>query len=278
MNKRFIIGFVLAAILIMLISFGIKNFVNKRSTRFRAKVNLENTEILEESLLNAAESYSSKNDYMNAKIYLEKFTNKFPDSKKYKKAQNDIEELNIKILFSDVQNDDSFAYEIKKGDALAKIARKFNTTVELLKKSNDLKKDVIYPGKFLKVNKTKFNVLVNKTDNKLYLKRPDGGVVKTYIVATGKNLCTPVGAFKIEEKMIAPRWYKVGAVVEPDSPEYELGSRWMGLSIEGYGIHGTKDASSIGQYVTKGCVRMANKDVEELYAILPSGTEVVIVE
>ena len=70
----------------------------------------------------------------------------------------------------------------------------------------------------------------------------------------------------------------MGAVVEPGSPEYELGSRWMGLSIAGYGIHGTKDDSSIGNHITKGCVRMRNTDIEELYAVVPRGTEVIIIE
>ena len=83
---------------------------------------------------------------------------------------------------------------------------------------------------------------------------------------------------KIEEKLVSPVWYTVGAIVEPDSEEYELGARWMGLSIAGYGIHGTNDPTSIGKHITKGCVRMKNEEVEELYAIVPSGTEVTIVD
>jgi len=75
-----------------------------------------------------------------------------------------------------------------------------------------------------------------------------------------------------------PLWYRVGAVVPADSQDYELGTRWLGLSIDGYGIHGTKDPSSIGKQATLGCVRMINGDVEELFAIVPSGTEVVVVD
>jgi lipoprotein-anchoring transpeptidase ErfK/SrfK len=50
----------------------------------------------------------------------------------------------------------------------------------------------------------------------------------------------------------------------------------MGISHPGYGIHGSTDPSSIGKQATAGCVRMHNRDVEELYAIVPVGTEVVI--
>ena len=76
----------------------------------------------------------------------------------------------------------------------------------------------------------------------------------------------------------AVRYKKGEGIVDSTSPEYELGSRWMGLSEPEYGIHGTNDASTIGKHITKGCVRMRNEDVEELYAIIPSGTEVTIVE
>ena len=51
----------------------------------------------------------------------------------------------------------------------------------------------------------------------------------------------------------------------------------MGLDKKGYGIHGSVDPSDIGKYVTAGCVRLANPDVEELFAILPVGTDVTIV-
>jgi len=75
-----------------------------------------------------------------------------------------------------------------------------------------------------------------------------------------------------------PPWYKVGAVVPANSPENILGTRWLGLSQAGYGIHGTTEPATLGQAVTAGCVRMANADVEELFTIVPLGTEVAIVE
>ena len=171
----------------------------------------------------------------------------------------------------------SFKYEIRPSDTLSKIAKRYNTTVELLKKSNDLESDKIILGKPLKVTKLGFSVLVDKSQNLLFLKNKDE-IIKTYRVSTGINNSTPVGKFKIEEKLISPLWYKVGAVVPPDSPEYELGKYWMGISIAGYGIHGTNDPNSIGKHITKGCIRMLNEDIEELYAIMPSGTEVVIVD
>ena len=274
MNKRFIIILVLTALAIILLSSVVRNAALKRSVRRVNRIDSEN----KQSLLSLAKNFEVEKDYLKTKKTLKKFIERSPYSNSVAKIQKDIENLNIKILFSDCLTEDSLSYKIQRGDTLAKIASKFNTTVELLKKSNNLKSDLILPGKSLKVNKAKFSILVDKSENELTLKKSGGEIVKTYRVSTGENFSTPIGTFKIEEKLISPVWYKVGAIVEPDSPEYALGSRWMGLSASGYGIHGTKDASSIGKHITKGCVRMRNEEVEELYAIIPAGIEVVITE
>ncbi|MBN1354598.1 MAG: L,D-transpeptidase family protein [Candidatus Omnitrophica bacterium] len=273
-NKILILVTVFIALIIILFSSGIRNFVSAKSAGVIEDVDAKNMT----ALLALADSYTLKKDYVKAKEALLKFLESFPDSKAAGKAKKDVETLNIEILFSDVITDDSIRYEIKAGDTLSKIASKFGTTVELVKKSNGIKDDTIFPGRFLKVVNTKFNILVSKSGNTLELRKPNAEIVKTYVVSTGENLSTPEGTFLIEEKLVSPLWYKVGAVVEPGSQEYELGSRWLGLSVPGYGIHGTKDPSLIGKNITKGCVRMRNKDVEELYTIVPSGTEVTIVE
>jgi len=274
MDKRFIIILVLVTFATVLLSSAVKNSALKGGARLIDKIELEGSQ----SLLNLAKNSESEKDYLKTKKTLTKFIEKFPDSKKSVRIQEDIESLNMKILFSDIITEDSLSYKIKRGDTLAKIASRFNTTIELLRKSNRLKSDLILPGKTLKVNKAEFSILVDKSENILTLKKTHDEIVKTYKVSTGENLSTPVGTFKIEEKLVSPVWYKVGAIVEPDSSEYELGSRWMGLSVSGYGIHGTKDPSSIGRHITKGCVRMRNEEVEELYAVLPAGAKVVIVE
>jgi len=275
MNKKFLILIIaFMAVLIFVFSFSLKKIAAKKNKQLLKLADLENRE----SLLSAAGGYLEKKDYLKAKAAYKEFIARFPDSPSAAKTGKEIEELNIKILFSDIPTGDSFSYEIKRGDTLAGIASEFDTTVELLKKANNIQGNLIMPGRFLKVNKTKFDILVDKSENILQLRKFGGEIVKTYTVSTGENLTTPVGTFKIEEKLMSPAWYKVGAIVQPENPEYELGSRWMGISTAGYGIHGTSDESSIGKHITKGCVRMRNKDIEELYAIVPSGTEVIIID
>ena len=174
---------------------------------------------------------------------------------------------------------ESQKYTVVKGDALIKIAKKFGTTVELLMKSNKLKDSRIKPGLELKVSNAKYSIVVDRSQNILILKS-NGDVLKIYNIATGKveESPTPLGNFKIVNKLIKPTWYSTGAVVPPDSSENILGSRWMGIDKPGYGIHGTTQPESIGQHATAGCVRMINEEVEELYSIIPVGTEVIIVD
>jgi lipoprotein-anchoring transpeptidase ErfK/SrfK len=169
-------------------------------------------------------------------------------------------------------------YEVQKGDTITRIAKKFGTTPELIMKSNDLKDPTIQVGRKLKVNTAKFSIVVDKSQNILTLKSGQD-IVKTYRVSTGKNSCTPVGTFKITNKIVDPLWYKgPGMVIPAGDPKNVLGSRWLGISKPSYGIHGTVQPDSIGESVTEGCVRMKNSDVEELYVIVPEGTEVVITD
>lgn len=224
-----------------------------------------------------AQYLSAKGNLSEAKTIYQRLINEFPDAGEILSWQKKLEELNIKLLFSPTLTSGSILYEIKPGDNLVKIAREFKTTVELIKKNNNLTDDKILPGKKIKVWTAPFSMLVDKSQNNLILKTNEE-VIKTYIVSTGLNNSTPVGNFKITNKLPNPTWFKAGAVVPSNSPENILGSRWLGFDLPGYGIHGTTDPQSLGKQVTQGCVRMSNSDVEELYTIIAVGTEVTIID
>ncbi len=178
-------------------------------------------------------------------------------------------------LFSKETAPDSIIYTVKPGDSLYVLARKNHTTVDFIKKINDLKSDDIYPKMKLKIHTAPFSILIDKSKNTLVL-YSDGEAVKKYSVATGKKNCTPVGEFKVTDKLVQPTWFKTGAILPPGSPENALGTRWMGFDKPGYGIHGTIEPKSIGTQASEGCIRMLNEDVEELYSIVPAGTKVTI--
>jgi LysM repeat protein len=224
-----------------------------------------------------ARNLEAQGDVAGARREYLRLINELPNSREVLAWQKKAEDLNMRLLFSSVITSGSIEYEIKSGDSLDKIARDHKTTVELIKKSNNLTSDNIFPGKKIKVRTAGFSIVVDKSQNVLLLKDGDD-VFKSYTVATGTNNSTPVGTFKVIEKIPNPPWYKPGAVIPAGSPENILGTRWLGLTKEGYGIHGTTDPKSLGNQVTAGCIRMSNQDVEELYSIVPVGIEVTIVD
>ena len=231
----------------------------------------------EKALRDLAALQAQKGDMVKSRYYTARLIKSFPNVKDSDQLRKNLQETSVKTLFSPTITEDSLQYVVKKGDTLYAIAKRFNTTVELIRKVNNLSSDSLAVGQKLKVVVAKFSIFVEKSKNMLTLMK-DGEVFKIYTVSTGKNNCTPVGTFKVEEKMVKPVWYKVNATVAPDSDEYELGTRWIGISAKGYGIHGTKNEKTIGSQETAGCVRMKNAEVEELYDIIPSGTEVKIVD
>ena len=169
----------------------------------------------------------------------------------------------------------SVSYSVRSGDNLTTIAKKHGVTVDTIQQANGLSGDRLDVGQQLKIPAYKLSVWVDKSDNTLVLKA-DEQVLKSYVVSTGANNSTPVGTFKITDKLENPTWYKAGAVKKPGDPDNQLGTRWMGFDLKGYGIHGTIEPQSLGQQITAGCVRMKNEEVEELYRLVPSGTAVTI--
>jgi lipoprotein-anchoring transpeptidase ErfK/SrfK len=103
-------------------------------------------------------------------------------------------------------------------------------------------------------------------------------------VATGQNSYpTPLGRFQIVVKWRNPTWYPpnspwaAGQQPIPPGPGNPLGTRWMGLSAPGVGIHGTYQDGSIGYSVSHGCIRMHIPDAEWLFNHVEIGTPVYIV-
>lgn len=118
-------------------------------------------------------------------------------------------------------------------------------------------------------------ILVSIPDRKLAL-IDDGKVMKVFPVAVGKDSSpSPEGTFTIKTRLANPTYYHKGTVVAP-GPQNPIGTRWMGLSEKGYGIHGTNAPNSIGKAASHGCIRMGKKDLEELFTMVKVGDTVEI--
>jgi lipoprotein-anchoring transpeptidase ErfK/SrfK len=110
-------------------------------------------------------------------------------------------------------------------------------------------------------------------------------LVRTFNVATGQSVYpTPIGTFSIVDMQRNPWWrppdspWAKGLKPIPPGPGNPLGTRWMGLTAPGVGIHGTPDDASIGYSASHGCIRMHIPDAEWLFTHVELGTPVVITD
>ncbi len=155
-------------------------------------------------------------------------------------------------------------YVVRRGDSVFSIARAFGITEREIFRSNPNITENLSVGQVLciPVNPLRIEIVVNISAKTLTVYQK-GIPIYEFPIATGKpETPTPVGTFEVINKQL-----------DPGGP---YGTRWLGLSKRGYGIHGTNDPSSIGTAASNGCIRMFNKDVEQLFDITNTGTVVRI--
>jgi lipoprotein-anchoring transpeptidase ErfK/SrfK len=126
-------------------------------------------------------------------------------------------------------------------------------------------------------------IVIRRGANRLFLYQ-GMRYLRSFGVATGQRVYpTPLGRFRIVVRWKNPWWYPPdsdwarGQQPIPPGPGNPLGTRWMGLSAAGVGIHGTPDPASIGYSVSHGCIRMRIPEAEWLFEHVRIGTTVFIV-
>jgi len=233
-----------------------------------------------EFIIAIANDAKARNDIPKMRETLQMLVDKYGDSPEAKNVLDELGQMNIAQMFSFKPQPYTVYHTVEKGEYLSTIARKEKTFVDSIKRINSLSSDRIHQGVKLKIDKSKYLLDIDISDNVLKLYRlfqNSTNFVKRYSVGTGKNDNTPRGLFKINLKQKEPIWYKPGGKAIPfGSKENLLGTRWMGIDCPGFGIHGTWDPQSVGMASSAGCVRLVNEDVEELYDIVPLGTTVKI--
>jgi lipoprotein-anchoring transpeptidase ErfK/SrfK len=136
-----------------------------------------------------------------------------------------------------------------------------------------------------RVTRSRFGpaIVIRRNSNRLYL-YTGMRLWRVFAVATGQQQYpTPLGRFTIVVKWRNPWWYPPsspwaqGQQPIPPGPDNPLGTRWMGLSAAGVGIHGTPSDTSIGYSVSHGCIRMHIPQAEWLFNHVDIGTTVFIV-
>jgi LysM repeat protein len=167
-------------------------------------------------------------------------------------------------------------YIVNPNDQFAQIARQYNVPWQYLAKLNridDPKR--LRPGKKLKVIQGPFSAIV-EADSFLLTVHAYGYFVRAYPIGIGKDSTTPLGKLAVLSKAEKPQYTDPhGRVIDGDDPQNPLGPRWLDLG-NSYGIHGTIDPTSIGKAESRGCIRLRNNDVLEVFDMLGVGSEVTI--
>ncbi|MBF2098131.1 MAG: L,D-transpeptidase [Gloeomargaritaceae cyanobacterium C42_A2020_066] len=107
-------------------------------------------------------------------------------------------------------------------------------------------------------------------------------VIRSYPVAVGKpGWETPVGQFQVRELVKNPVWgsFTDGRIVPAGHPKNPLGKFWIGFWTDGrdvIGFHGTPYPETVGKAISHGCIRLYNRDVQELFGLVGLGTPVVV--
>jgi len=190
-----------------------------------------------------------------------------------------------------------FAYVVQPGDSLTAIGARFGVGINILAVANGLPpnarlkvaQELNIDNRHIVPRPADDGIVINIPQRMLFLFK-EGQARRAYPVALGKqDWPTPSGRFKIAVKEENPVWdvpksiqeemQREGKVVKtcvPPGPDNPLGKHWLGLSVSGYGIHGTIAPSSIYHFQTHGCIRLHPDDIAELFPVVERGTPVLL--
>jgi L,D-transpeptidase ErfK/SrfK len=188
-------------------------------------------------------------------------------------------------------------------DTFVILARRHNVGYEELRRANPgvdpwlpgAGTEIVLPTQFVLPRAERRGIVINLPELRLYYfpDAPDahGQRVITHPISVGRmDWATPLGRTSIVAKAKNPSWYPPQSIrdehaarndplpnVVPPGPDNPLGNHALRLGIPGYLIHGTNKPSGVGMRVTHGCIRMFPEDIEALFGMVDSGTQVRIV-
>ena len=127
-------------------------------------------------------------------------------------------------------------------------------------------------------------IVIDTANTQLYYVLGGGRAIR-YGVGVGREGFTWSGTQTVTRKAEWPDWHPPAEMIarQPYLPRFmaggpgnPLGARAMYLGSSVYRIHGTNDASTIGKYVSSGCIRLTNEDVTDLFSRVTVGTRVIV--
>ncbi len=193
---------------------------------------------------------------------------------------------------------ENYYVKAERGDTLASLGLRYGMSYHEMTEANPninsssiiTGRKVLIPAQFI-LPPYRHGIVVNLAELRMYY-FPGNGTVMTFPVAMGRDQWrTPTVSTTITWKEKDPVWHvpesirsytlEAGHKLLPDQvgpgPENPLGHFALHLGAEGYLIHGNNAPNSIGKYVSSGCIRMKNADIETLFSMVKVGTPVHVI-
>lgn len=194
---------------------------------------------------------------------------------------------------------ESYIITVKRGDSLTTIRQENDVSYEELLEANPkidfyklkVGQKIIIPKQFI-LPKFRRGIVINIPELRLYYFTPDGKYIHTYPIGLGREgWRTPIAATSVIDKTEDPIWrppasirkyfYDKTGEILPDivkpGPKNPLGKHALYLSKTGYLIHGTNAPTSVGTFISSGCIRLLREPIEQLYEEVQIGTPVYII-
>ena len=147
---------------------------------------------------------------------------------------------------------------------------------------------LVLPSYSLLPDAPRRGIVINPAELRLYFFDDQGGLIKRWPIGIGREaFTTPLGETRVVRKQVDPTWYpnEQTRIDRPDlpkaippGPDNPMGRYALYLGWPEYAIHGTNRPWAVGRRVTRGCIRLYPEDIEALYAKVPVGTVVTVVD
>ncbi len=204
------------------------------------------------------------------------------------KIKANLTNLNDSLFFGSAPTKMARYHKVQNGELLGSIANRYRVDYESIARINGINPNRIRVGMDLKLVVGEVSIIVRKNSTNPELTPTvtwflDGRWVREYKSCVGEGMKTPAGTYELISKEKDPSWTNPlnGQLLAFGHPENILGTRWMamkGMNTQGLGIHGTTVDDSIPGYTSAGCVRLLNRDVEELFSYARIGAKVTVIE
>lgn len=197
----------------------------------------------------------------------------------YQKACDLLGKASFRLLNEGKDPADFLDYEVKSGDNLARLAKKYDTGVQEIMEASGIERTSLKVGQKLRIPLSTWGLRIDRENNRIFLDK-NGRLFKVYPIQTGaRGRAMKPGLYRVVSKQADPVWKHEGRTAAAHTPENPLGGRLLTLNsqnAEKPGIHGRSGAT--GRNADAVWFSMTEPDVQELYGLVPKGTPVEILE